>query len=159
MNDESRRLFFIVHRSSFSSVSLLAPLLGDRLVILADQPIVARQERLRVGVGVHLGPQRLGQVAPDVLHHATVILAVAGRALAAGAGVVPLARPGLWRLRHLRLVAAHLPVAALPAALGAQLAARALAAALGHLPLAPAALLLHALLLLLLLAAALLALL
>ena len=49
------------------SVSFRPPLSGDRLVILADLPVVARQERLRVGIRIHLRPQRLGQVPPDVL--------------------------------------------------------------------------------------------
>src|SRR3954451_17151905 len=48
-------------RENIGSVPLLAALLGDGLVILTDQPVVVRHERLRVGVGVHLRPQRLGQ--------------------------------------------------------------------------------------------------
>ena len=49
------------------SVPLATALLGDGAVILADERLVLRHEALGVGVGVHLRPQRLGQVAPYVL--------------------------------------------------------------------------------------------
>src|SRR5262249_33453138 len=85
-------------RVHIGSIPLLAPLLGDRLVILADQPVVARHERLRVRVGVHLRPQRLGQVAPNVLVRLLVRVAVALLPLAGTLALVALSAHRLWRL-------------------------------------------------------------
>src|SRR5262249_9713746 len=80
---------------------------------------VARHERLRVRVGVHLRPQRLRQVAPDVLHHLPVYDLGVLRPVAALAGVVTGLR---LRLRALLLLALrHLAVPLLAAPLRAHL--------------------------------------
>src|SRR4051794_34367764 len=49
------------------SISLLPPLLRDGSVITLDEVIVFGQEGLGVRVGVHLGPQCLGQMPPHIL--------------------------------------------------------------------------------------------
>src|SRR5262249_9533329 len=68
------------------SVSLSATLLRDGPVVLLDEVIVFGHERLRVRVGVHVRPQRLGQVAPDValIQVGVAVLLAGGVAPAAG---------------------------------------------------------------------------
>src|SRR5579884_3264457 len=94
------------------SVPLSPSLLRDGGVILLDQFVIFVHERLRIGVGVHLRAQRLGQMAPDVLVQIRVPVWTRGGFAAGPALVACIIRHLILRLLTLLalLLAPHRPI-------------------------------------------------